>query len=499
MANKELGIADPVYDALRIRSGQSIAPDLGGGTTGGSGLENKIYVWHADGSAIDTFDADAAGLALAIAAAAAGDTIWLPSINIALTAAITIPANVTLVGISDQAELQFGSISGAALTLSAESVLDRLFVTQTANDAEDLFLVQGPASGTGYIGHCTLSCTQSGDGEAVALLANTGAIYVHDTKITGDSVNGGYAVKSGDGLTTLDDCWLVGSTGTIQSGGATYAPGSEISTGSITVNSSAGNTISGLSIGNWYCVESYDAYDRKPSVHSYTNEIMLSDDGGVTWSGRFGANSLLNAAADVGPSTGYSTNLPTFAILGEFWGPPETRPRIYFQATTTSIKIRVYDTFWTDNTGALSYRLRNATVTGSGTGINVITHGVRLDPVIGEPVQGDRSVWDTATYFDRHASDIHDETFTYHSDPDNPPLTLSTIAVTYNAYNEIQTGTGGTIYYLANEAEPDTVRIYINGIRQPAENGESASDVVTFSVAPDVGDTLIFDYELAVT
>lgn len=100
MPNKELGIADPVYDALRIRSGQSIAPDLGGGTTGGSGLENKIYVWHADGSTIDLFEATGAGLNLANAAAVSGDTIWLPSMSITLSGTLTIATGVTVTGIS---------------------------------------------------------------------------------------------------------------------------------------------------------------------------------------------------------------------------------------------------------------------------------------------------------------------------------------------------------------------------------------------------------------
>lgn len=112
MPNKELGIADPVYDALRIRSGQSIAPDLGGGTTGGSGLENKIYVWHADGSTIDTFDADGAGLNLANAAAVSGDTIWLPSISITLSGTLTIAAGRTVTGIS-WASILIGTIANS--------------------------------------------------------------------------------------------------------------------------------------------------------------------------------------------------------------------------------------------------------------------------------------------------------------------------------------------------------------------------------------------------
>lgn len=126
MTNKLFGVADPDYDARRVRSSQSISPDLGGGSPpiGGSGLENKIYLWHADGSAIDVFDPNQAGLVAALAGAAAGDTVWLPSIPIACTAAITIPASVALVGLSHKSILSFSGFAGAAIVLSAGSIID---------------------------------------------------------------------------------------------------------------------------------------------------------------------------------------------------------------------------------------------------------------------------------------------------------------------------------------------------------------------------------------
>lgn len=39
----------------------------------------------------------------------------------------------------------------------------------------------------------------------------------------------------------------------------------------------------------------------------------------------------------------------------------------------------------------------------------------------GIPKKGDRAAWDVANYGTVHASDIEDETFTYHNDPENPP------------------------------------------------------------------------------
>lgn len=74
------------------------------------------------------------------------------------------------------------------------------------------------------------------------------------------------------------------------------------------------------------------------------------------------------------------------------------------------------------------------------------------------------------------------------------------IETAINVYNETITADGiSTIYYLANIANPATIRVYIDGIRQPATDDVAATDVVTFSVAPDLGAVLLFDYEMDLT
>lgn len=123
--NKSFGIADPQYDALRVQSNQAIYPDAGGAPPGGAGgLENKIYLWHSDGSTIDTFDADETGLNAALTGAVATDTVWLPSIPIALTAAVTVPAGVALRGISHKSIINASGFSTPAIVLSAGSIID---------------------------------------------------------------------------------------------------------------------------------------------------------------------------------------------------------------------------------------------------------------------------------------------------------------------------------------------------------------------------------------
>lgn len=65
------------------------------------------------------------------------------------------------------------------------------------------------------------------------------------------------------------------------------------------------------------------------------------------------------------------------------------------------------------------------------------------------------------------------------------------------AYNETHSATSGVTYYLYNIAVANTVRAYVNGIRQPVADTDIDSDIVTFSSAPALNDTLIFDYELS--
>ena len=77
--------------------------------------------------------------------------------------------------------------------------------------------------------------------------------------------------------------------------------------------------------------------------------------------------------------------------------------------------------------------------------------------------------------------------------------TIATISGVQHIYNEVQTSSGSALVFLANIANPGTVRAYVNGIRQPVTDGVSATDVVIFNTSPTVGDTLIFDYEVQVT
>src|SRR5512139_1195957 len=135
--NKLFGLADPQYDALRVLSTQALQiGSVDNTTSAGGGLDNKIYLWPADGSTIMTYAATQAGLIAALAAATTGDTVWLPSIPIALTAGVTIPAGAALAAISENSILNFSGFSGVAVTLSVGSIAHRPIINFVATGTD---------------------------------------------------------------------------------------------------------------------------------------------------------------------------------------------------------------------------------------------------------------------------------------------------------------------------------------------------------------------------
>lgn len=114
MTNR-LGIQPPIPDAFRVLT-LALGNNAGSISSGAGGLTNQIVVWYADGSPLGFFDPTEAGLIAALAATTGNDTIALPSVNIALGAAITIPVGVALVGLGEDSILTFAGFNGTAIT-----------------------------------------------------------------------------------------------------------------------------------------------------------------------------------------------------------------------------------------------------------------------------------------------------------------------------------------------------------------------------------------------
>jgi hypothetical protein len=100
-------------------------------------LANHIYLWPADGGDVLDYPPDETGLGAAITAAVSGDTIWLPSIEIALTAGITLVAGSILRGISQGSILNFSGFSGTAIAMAENAICDHFHFdfTPSGNDS----------------------------------------------------------------------------------------------------------------------------------------------------------------------------------------------------------------------------------------------------------------------------------------------------------------------------------------------------------------------------
>lgn len=126
MTRQAFGHPDPLQDLRRVRTAQ-LLKDLASNTSlPGMLLENKVQLWPSDGGPISTFDATEAGVIAALAAAALipGSTVVRPSIPIALTAQLTIPADTALRSIDLIAPLTFGSLTGSVPAFPSTPILD---------------------------------------------------------------------------------------------------------------------------------------------------------------------------------------------------------------------------------------------------------------------------------------------------------------------------------------------------------------------------------------
>jgi hypothetical protein len=331
------------------------------GTTVGLGGDT-ILLFNCGSSPVAEFAATSAGLDAASAAAVAGDVVQLPARQI--SGSHTLAAGVTYRGLGRKASVLTGQI-----TLAASSVLETLSVSRTANSADTLIGVVGPSSGTGYLYDCDVAAN--------------------------NALGTGYAVQT----TGTGEVYLVGVCRcTAQSGGVDsnpfeqetiYSLGTELGTGSVTVNDAAGDAIGGLSIGNYYAIESTGGPWTDGIGHN-DYDYHLSNDGGAIWA-----------------------MPPAWCFQSENVDANHTR--VWFIATTTSIKIRVADSYFPDNGGSLGWKLSAVVVT---VGDKPISYGCEIPNADGAisvtPTRGDRSAYDVTNYASLHGSDIEASVFTRH-------------------------------------------------------------------------------------
>lgn len=175
----------------------------------------------------------------------------------------------------------------------------------------------------------------------------------------------------------------------------TYAVGTTAASGSITVTSDTGTQITGLTIGEWYSIEATGGPWHAGPTPPYDGDFYsfnLSKDGS-NFSGQVGYDSI----------QGYLLTAPTWAAYAEWT--TNYLGRVYFQATTTSIWIRVGDNSCSDNTGSLGYTLSTATVGENRITLDDVEYvkaklgsAIHAATAKTTPVDADESPWwDSAT------------------------------------------------------------------------------------------------------
>jgi len=141
---------------------------------------NGILLFSSTGIVLQEFDANSTGLDAASAAAAEDDQILLPVVVIEDDH--TLADGVHYAGVSRRGSILTGQITGGA-----ESSLERLSITRTANDTSKLCAVVSPISGDLYITDCELSATQSGAGTGYAISVQEGNVYIYNSRAYGST------------------------------------------------------------------------------------------------------------------------------------------------------------------------------------------------------------------------------------------------------------------------------------------------------------------------
>jgi len=149
----------------------------------GSGTTTSgIVVYHADGSAPESFDADSAGFTSAIAAAATGDIVLLPPATI--TGDHALAADVEYVGAGREATILTGQI-----TLVDGTVVRNLSIIRSVSSSSALIGLLN-SSGTAHAYGVTISVTNSGAGDAIGAQATGGTLTLYECKATATASTG---------------------------------------------------------------------------------------------------------------------------------------------------------------------------------------------------------------------------------------------------------------------------------------------------------------------
>jgi len=141
-------------------------------------LGHIMLIVAADGSMVDYGFADDDGLTAALAAAAAGDVVWLPACTIA--GDHVVPSGVTLRGLGR------ASVLTGQVTLGAGAVAQALAVIRDEDDAGDVIGVTTEGAEAAYLHDVVVEVTNAtGGGYAVAAVGI--GLYVYGGSLWGST------------------------------------------------------------------------------------------------------------------------------------------------------------------------------------------------------------------------------------------------------------------------------------------------------------------------
>jgi hypothetical protein len=149
--------------------------------------EYKIYLQSAGNETVTAYDADATGLAAAIADAGDGDIIILPAVSI--DGDFTVPAGVSLIGLERKRTVLTGQI-----TIGAASVLYNLTVERSEEgDATGVVCAASADDAYPYLYNVTISVTST-SGNATGVWGGAGTLRLAYCNITATAGGVGRAV-----------------------------------------------------------------------------------------------------------------------------------------------------------------------------------------------------------------------------------------------------------------------------------------------------------------
>ncbi|MDD5367453.1 MAG: hypothetical protein PHQ40_00345 [Anaerolineaceae bacterium] len=392
---------------LRVLMAQTALPGLITGTAWG-----VIVLMNGDGTPAKTFPPTATGLDTALAEATYGDLIWVPPGNYA--GARTIPAGVGLASMGNKTML-----TGTVTLGGANSHLLGINVNVIGNSSDPIIAVVAPPSGIAYINDCMALGTNNGSGVGASMQASAGRLEAWNCICSGISIGGeGWAVLGADGVVHVEGGRLYGSSGIMRP-----SAGTGTTTTTITTGVGIGKILPSVPVDDWKAVVYDDSAWQSPIISNLgagypnyiTHDTKTAFDSAYRMVFTLGAGTLTSAVLSIIQDDDCMGVWINGTLAWEGANGIVTRvitldETLFTPGADNCIAVQFHSV---GGDPLQSFTWLGFTLTLESTGAvgvyNLETSCVEMTVPVGEPLQGDRSVWDALGYQVRHANDLDHE------------------------------------------------------------------------------------------